>query len=286
MLNARLFIPYLLFLSIPLFAQKEFDKYGPYGCEVYKDLKEALKIGQKVYKLDLSYQKLDLKLYEKIGSLTDLQAIKLSGNGVTEYPKNFEGLYNLLYFASYNNKLTQFPSELKNLYNLQYLDLQHTVIDSIPSRIAWLSKLQSFKFGNTDDTLKLPGTFGYLKKLKDLSFENCVLDSFPKELFKIPTLFYLNLSNTNTWYLSKHFERLPELEVLIIENNHLNKIPYEIYKAQKIRLISLRNNQLTKLPDSISQLENLSLLDLRGNPFSAEEIEKLKVMLPGCEVKF
>ncbi|WP_317897365.1 leucine-rich repeat domain-containing protein [Aurantibacillus circumpalustris] len=281
----RLILFSLLSNATFLFSQKEFDKYGPLGCQVYTDLKEALKIEKKVYKVDLSYQKLDLKLYEKIANLSDLQALKLSGNEVTDYPKNFESLFNLLYFASYNNKLNTFPT-LKGLYNLQFFELQHTLIDSIPAQIAYLSRLQSFKFGNTDDTLKLPTTFHFLKNLKDISIENCVLDSFPKELFKIPSLYYLNLSNTNTWYLTKHFERFPNLEVLVIENNPLAKIPFDIYKAQKLRLISLRGNNLTKLPDSISQLENLSLLDLRGNKFDADEMQKIKFLLPGCEIKF
>jgi len=112
------------------------------------------------------------------------------------------------------------------------------------------------------------------------------MDSFPKQIFKLSKLNYLNLSNTNTFYLSKHFERLPNLEVLIIENNPLSQIPFDIYKSQKLRFISLRGNKIEKLPDSISQLENLTLLDLRGNPMSADEIEKLKALLPGCEIKF
>jgi Leucine-rich repeat (LRR) protein len=86
--------------------------------------------------------------------------------------------------------------------------------------------------------------------------------------------------------VSKHFERLQNLEVLVIENNGLTKIPFEIYKAHKLRVISFRANKLTKLPDTICQLENLTLLDLRGNNFDAEEIDKLKILLPGCEIKF
>jgi len=98
-------------------------------------------------------------------------------------------------------------------------------------------------------------------------------------------LFYMNLSNTNTHYLSKHFERLQNLEVLVVENNQLREIPFEIYKAYKLRVISFRGNKLYRLPDSISQLENLTLLDLRGNNFAPEEIEKLKILLPGCQIK-
>src|SRR6478735_7920467 len=158
-MNYRNLTVFLLLFGGNLLAQKEFDKYGPFGCEVYTDLKEALKASGKVYKLDLSYQKLDPKVYEKLGGLTDLQALKLSGNEVPDYPKNFDKLFNLFYFASYNNKFTGFPENLKAFYNLQYLELQHTQIDSIPAGIAYLSRLQSFKFGNTDDTLRLPSTF-------------------------------------------------------------------------------------------------------------------------------
>ncbi|MBL7910944.1 MAG: leucine-rich repeat domain-containing protein [Bacteroidia bacterium] len=286
MIKLKAKIILLCFVSLHLFSQKEFDKYGPAGCVVYTDLKEALKIETRVYKLDLTYKKIEPKLYEKLYKLKDLQALKLGSNELTDYPKNFDALTNLVYFASYNNKLTSFPPNLRPFALLYYLELQHTKIDSIPAQIAFLNKLQSFKFGNTDDTLSLPTTLNFLKNLKDVSIENCVMDSFPKQLFRITTLNFLNLSNTNTHYLTRHFERFQNLEVLIIENNPLATIPFEIYKAQKLRLISLRGNKLTKLPDSISQLENLTLLDLRGNPMDKEEIEKLKILLPGCEIKF
>jgi Leucine-rich repeat (LRR) protein len=197
-----------------------------------------------------------------------------------------EKLVNLMYFSSYNNKLTAFLPKPQAYRSLHYLELQHCNIDSIPASIAYLSLLNSFHFGNSDDTLKLPMTLRYMKKLKDLSFENCVLDSFPKPLFQVGTLQFLYLSNTNTKMLSSHFERLPDLEVLVVENNPLEKIPFTIYKSQKLRVLSLRGNKLTRLPDSISQLEHLSVLDLRGNPIPAEEIEKIKILLPGCEVKF
>jgi Leucine-rich repeat (LRR) protein len=279
----------LLILPFSLLSQQgpqdEMEKYGPYGTPVYTDLKTALSIERYVYRLDLKYQKLEPKQYEKMHKLTDLQALRLSGNEVNDYPKNFDALVNLAYFATYNNKFKSFPV-LKSFSNLQYLELQYTLIDSIPAQIAYLSKLRTFRFGNTDDTLKLPNTLHYLRNLKEVSIESCVMDSFPKELFKIPQLNFLNLYKTNTYYLSRHFERLPNLEVLIIENNPINKIPFEIYKAQKLRFISLRNNKIEKLPDSISQLPELSFLDLRGNPISAEEIENLRALLPGCEIKF
>lgn len=277
---------FFLLLFGVLSAQNEFDKYGPLGSRVYTDLKEALKINAGVFKMDLSYKPLDPKSYEKLSTLKDLQVLKLSGNNVTDFPKNMGDLYNLVYFASYNNPFTGLPEDFKKLVNLYHLELSHTKMDSIPACIAYNSKLKTIKFTDTEDTLKLPETLKYLKYLEDFQVENCIMDSFPRQIFRIQSLKFLYLAKTNTHFVSGHFERLPNLEILILENNPITSIPVTIYKAKKLRVISLRNNQLTKLPSSISQMENLALLDLRGNPMTKEYIEEVRAMLPGCEVKF
>jgi leucine-rich repeat protein SHOC2 len=281
-------LKYLLLFLIPgtLFAQKEFEKYGPMGSKVYVDLKEALKVEAGVYKMDLSYKKLDPKDYARLSKLKDLQVLKLSGNEVTEFPKNIGDMFNLVYFCSINNYFTGFPSDFKKLQNLYHLELSFTNIDSIPAEIAYLRKLKTFKFTDTDDTLKLPTTLKYLKGLQDIQIENCIMDSFPKQIFKVASLKFLYLSKTNTYALPSNFDKLPNLEVMIIENNPISSIPNNIYQARNLRLISLRNTKIKKLPDTISQMENLALLDLRGTEVSKGEIEVLKALLPGCEVKY
>lgn len=266
--------------------QNDFEKYGPFGSKVYTDLKVALDIQNGVYKMDLSYKKLEPKLYAKLGKLKDLQALKLSGNEVSTYPSGFSELSNLVYFASYNNEFTSFLPDLKNLYGLNYVEFFGAKFDSIPTNIAYLSKLKTLKVSSTNDSLFLPNSLHYLKNLKELTIENCILDSFPKEVFKIPNINYLNLTNTNIFKVTKHFERMQNLEVLVLDANKLTSLPYQIYMAKNLRLLSVKNNLLEKLPDSISQLENLTLLDVRGNNFSKEYMEELKALLPGCEIRF
>lgn len=282
----KIVLTYFIFFTLVSGAQNEFDKYGPMGCIVWKDLKEAIKSKSKIYKMDLSYQKLEPKVYAKLSTCTDLMALKLRGNSITTYPEGFNNLIYLAYFSSYANELSTFPPKLGSFASLDYLELQNTKIDSIPSEIVYLKKLKTLKFGNTDDTLGLPKTLRYMKNLKEVFLENVIMDSLPKQLFKIPNLNFLYLSNTNTHYLPGSFEKLPNLEVLIIENNPLSKIPMQIYQSQKLRFISLRNNKLTSIPETITELNELSLLDLRGNPIPQEEIEKLRALLPGCEVRF
>lgn len=256
------------------------------GSRVYVDLKEALSVGAGVYKMDLSYKKLDPKDYQKLTKLKDLQVLKLSGNEVKEFPKNFGDLFNLVYLASYNNPFTVFPEDFKKLYNLNHLELSYTKIDSIPASIAYLPKLKTIKFTDTDDTLRLPTTLRYLKKLEDIQIENCVMDSFPRQLFWVSSLKFLYLSKTNTHFLSTHFERLPNLEVFVLEDNPITALPNTIYLAKNLRLLSIRNTKITKLPVTISQMENLALLDVRGCGMSKEYIDELKALLPGCDIKF
>lgn len=279
----------LVLQSINLASQSEFENYGPAGNETFKDLPSTLKAkqqGKKVYKLDLSYQEIKPELYDQVQTLSDLQALKLRGNNLSDYPKNFVKLYNLTYFASFANPLTAFPPELKPFANLYFLEFQQSKIDSVPARIAYLDKLQTLKFGNTSDTVKLPTTLKYLRNLKNVSFTNCVLDSLPSALFQLPGLVNLTLSNTNTYYLNGGIGNLKNLEVLVIENNNLSKIPFDIYKAKKLKAMSFRKNKLTTLPESIAQLENLAVLDIRDNFFTREEIEKLKALLPACDIRF
>ncbi len=282
----KLFFIFILITSICYAQHNEFDKYGPFGSQVFTDLKVALDVEKNVYKMDLSYKKLEPKLYAKLSKLKDLQALKLNRNEINTYPPNFGDLYNLLYFASYNNEFTSFPSDFKKLGNLNYLEFFGSKIDSIPADIAYLSKLKTFKFSSSNDTLKLPTTLKWLKNLKDVTIENCVLDSFPKELFKIPNLTFLNITNANVFYITKHFERFTNLEVLVLDGNKLQSLPFDIYKAKKLRFLSVKNNHLQKMPDTICQLENLTILDVKGNGFSKAYIEELKALLPGCEIRF
>jgi leucine-rich repeat protein SHOC2 len=284
-MNKLTFI-FLFFASFVFSQQNDLDNYGLFGTKVYSDLKEALDLRKGVYKLDLSYKKINPKLLAKIGNLRDLQALKLRGNEIINLPLSFVDLTNLIYFASYNNEFSQFPLEINKLQQLNYLEFFGAKFDSIPSDIAYLNKLKTLKISSTYDTLRLPKTLKYLKNLEELSIENCVLDSFPVDLFQIEKLHFLSLINVNIFYITKHFENLSNLEVLVLDGNQLHNIPYQIYKAKNLRLLSVKGNHLSKLPDTISQLENLSLLDVRGNGFSKEYISELKALLPGCEIRF
>ncbi|EMG08956.1 leucine rich repeat protein, partial [Leptospira interrogans serovar Grippotyphosa str. LT2186] len=45
-------------------------------------------------------------------------------------------------------------------------------------------------------------------------------------------------------------------------------------------------NQLTTIPKEIGQLQNLQTLYLRNNQFSIEEKERIRKLLPKCQIYF
>ncbi|HEX7412588.1 MAG TPA: hypothetical protein VF411_00990 [Bacteroidia bacterium] len=279
----------LLFFADAIAQEKiktEFEKYGPYGSTAFTDLKIALKEEKSVYKLNLSYQPVDLKLWAKLPTLKDLQALHLQSISVNQWQPDFSNLVNLVYLASYNNEFTGFPKDFKKMGNLMYLEFHNCKIDSIPQDIAYLQRLKTFKFGGSGDTLRLPKSIKYLKSLNELVLESVVLDSFPKPLFAIAPLKKLILINCSIYTLPQSLEKLPNLEILALDYNKISTLPRDIYKCKNLYILSLRKNNISKIPDTICQLKNLTKLDLRENPISPDDVEELRILLPGCQIYY
>jgi leucine-rich repeat protein SHOC2 len=284
----KLVFIFLLLVFTRTIAQQEiktpFDKYGPFGAMVYTDLKLALKDEKSVFKLNLSYQPVDLKLWPKLAKLKDLQVLQLQSVSVNQWPDDFSSLANLVYLGSYNNEFAGFPKDFNKLGGLMYLEFYNSKIDSIPQEIAYLQRLKTFRFSGTNDTLKLPKSLKYLKSLNDVLIESVILDSIPKPLFNIASLRNLVIANCGIYAMPDRLDKLANLEVLVLDFNKLTTLPRNIFQCKNLYFLSLRKNNITKIPDTICQLKNLTKLDLRDNPISKDAIEELKILLPGCQV--
>ncbi|EMJ53340.1 leucine rich repeat protein [Leptospira interrogans serovar Valbuzzi str. Duyster] len=55
---------------------------------------------------------------------------------------------------------------------------------------------------------------------------------------------------------------------------------------KNLQVLNLVDNQLTALPQEIGQLQNLQELNLRNNQFSIEEKERIRKLLPKCQIYF
>ncbi|EKN87825.1 leucine-rich repeat family protein [Leptospira interrogans str. L1207] len=48
----------------------------------------------------------------------------------------------------------------------------------------------------------------------------------------------------------------------------------------------MQHNQIATLPDEIIQLQNLRKLTLYENPIPPQELDKIRKLLPNCEIRF
>jgi Leucine-rich repeat (LRR) protein len=101
------------------------------------------------------------------------------------------------------------------------------------------------------------------------------------------------LRNLKELYLGKNnFETIPQeifsldnLEQLHIYNNNLESIPSDISKLINLKFLMIQDNQIETLPKEIGMMKGLLFIDLSGNPLKEGEVERLKSLLPICQIK-
>ena len=76
------------------------------------------------------------------------------------------------------------------------------------------------------------------------------------------------------------------LERLDLRNNNLTVLPAEISKLQALKVLHLDNNSLSTLPAEIGNLQGLKELYLDNNNFCKTEQQRIKKLLPNCEIFF
>ncbi|MGE8712328.1 leucine-rich repeat domain-containing protein, partial [Leptospira interrogans] len=63
-------------------------------------------------------------------------------------------------------------------------------------------------------------------------------------------------------------------------------LPKEIGQLKNLYNLGLGTNQLTTLPKEIGQLKKLQWLLLSVNPILPQEKERIRKLLPNCEIRF
>jgi Leucine-rich repeat (LRR) protein len=96
----------------------------------------------------------------------------------------------------------------------------------------------------------------------------------------------LSLSNNVLLEIPSGVSSLTQLESLNISKNMIKKIKGKFSNLQNLKILDLSFNQLKKIPNVIYELKNLQKLSLIGNYISYEDIEKIKKLLPHCEIIF
>lgn len=143
-----------------------------------------------------------------------------------------------------------------------FLDLSGQKIRSIPSSIDVFENLIELNVSK-NKLRKLPNTICNLTNLEFLTIDNNKIKKLPYSIGRLGNLIELNL-------ISNKLKSLPKSFGLLI---HLTELDFY-------------HNKMRELPDSIANLKALKKLILSEKYFTSEEKEKLKSLLPSCQIIF
>ncbi|KAF8456773.1 hypothetical protein BDZ91DRAFT_800998 [Kalaharituber pfeilii] len=200
-----------------------------------------------------------------ICSLVTLVDLDISFNAIPSFPPEIGQLTALERLIATNNKLAgSFPPSFSKLSSLKELDVRYNPLSNIDV-VAELPRVELVLVGHNSIS-GLEKSFKIIRALH--------LNSNPVTRFSLPeampTLTYLNLSSAKiTSFGDGVFDKLPNLQKLVLDKNHMVSFPPGMGKLKKLEHLSCYNNILAKMPPEIGQLTELKYLDLHDNNIKA-----------------
>lgn len=193
--------------------------------------------------------------------LTSLVDLDMSFNAISELPDHIGDLVNLERFSITNNRLRgSLPDDFAKLKKLNYVDIRYNALQSIDV-IASLPSIEQIQADHNSVSV-FEGTF---EKIRILRLNSNPVTRF--EIFnKVPSLTKLVLSNAKLAHIpDAAFDKMPNLEELVLDKNHFVSLPNHIGKLQKLEKFSIARNALSTLPPEIGCLRNLKYFNVSQN---------------------
>ncbi len=232
---------------------------------------------RRVTGLDLLNKGLTGEIPTELGSLSNLQVLKLNGNQLTgEIPTQLGSLSNLQELWLNNNVLTgTIPTQLGSLSDLEELHLWgNQLTGTVPTELGSLTKLQVLGLGGNKLTGEIPTWLGNLSNLEGLYlWGNELTGTIPTQLGSLSNLEVLGLSqNQLTGTIPTQLGSLSNLEGLYLWGNELTgTIPTQLGSLSNLEVLGLSQNQLTgTIPTQLGSLTKLQVLGLGGNKLTGE----------------
>ncbi|RPB29083.1 PP2C-domain-containing protein [Terfezia boudieri ATCC MYA-4762] len=196
-----------------------------------------------------------------ICSLANLVDLDISFNAIPTFPDEIGQLSALERLIATNNKLSgSFPPAFANLTSLKELDVRYNPLTNIDV-VADLPRVELVLVGHNS----VSGLEKSFHKIRALHLNSNPVTRFSLP-WAMPTLTSLNLSSAKlTSFGDAVFEKLPNLQKLVLDKNHMASLPAGIGKLKKLEHLSACSNSLKALPADIGQLSELKFLDLHDN---------------------
>lgn len=181
--------------------------------------------GNRVIKIQLSYNNLEGPLPASIGNISNLEFLYLPGNALNgDIPTQITNCLQLEYLYLSNNQLTgTIPVDLENCIYLIAIDLSNNQLSGgILNSFGLLGQLEMLNLGSNQLTGSIPASLGNCKHLFSLELGNNLLSGTIPESLGETEIQYLGLGNNQiTGSVPISLTNLP-YGILVLSNNLLN----------------------------------------------------------------
>lgn len=262
------------------------EKYGKYGFYDKDSGREIL--GGYIYGSVNKINLCDINLCEKEFYIAKKgnESYLVDFNGkLYPYSDNIADLNpNTTALVIENSDLGDFTDEIFQNIQLEILILKDTEITALPNSIGNMKKLKILDIRDNKLTT-IPNTIGSLYQLEILNLSKNKIHTVPPEIWNLQNMSHLSLaSNNQITTLPAGISNLNKLKILSLNGNHISSLPEDICHLKQLETLNLGGNKLASLPQDISRLVTLQVLDLYENKFSSGEKERIKTLLPNCDV--
>ena len=172
--------------------------------------------------------------------------------------------------------ITSFPELSVENKTLKVLVLRLNNLSKLPENIGSLSALQTIDIYNP--ITEVPASLMNLKQLENLKFEGAEFTDFPEQVFALPKLKSLIISQFDTKnkikVLPDNFDKLPLLEELSLRNAALSEVPASVGRLPKLENVYFNANNLTKLPQALAENPRLTYVNINDNPLDFKQFIK------------
>jgi Leucine-rich repeat (LRR) protein/PKD repeat protein len=193
------------------------------ACQI-KDLPNNFKNLSSLKSLNLNSNILESDGCAILGSLPVIQAIYISGNGLTDLPPELSNLTTLQTLDASNNKLNPVPDVLNDIQGLKNLILSNNTITSLPEWFGTgeMHTLSQLTMDNNKIVLPLPDSLAHLTNLTMLSMANNLLQGvLPSYFSDFTKINFLNLSFNQLESPLPDFSRYTNLNYVYLQHNIL-----------------------------------------------------------------
>jgi len=217
--------------------------------------------GDKVTRLKILNQYLNINNLNLICKLKNLTHLNLVGTSIKELPKDILNLKNLEKLLLKNNKIVYLPKEIGELNKLTQITLSANEIVEIPNSISFLTSLEQLHCSGN--------------KIKEIPLSLCNLIS----------LRWLSLGHNQIKKLPENISNLINLEKLILNSNQIIELPHSISKLQYLKKIKLSKNPITENLKEIDQLKPEKIIKylLTIQEKESKPLNEAKILVLGDE---